>query len=169
MKKEARTYERKQEFWIAGKDNCAYGDVLLPIGELELHITGDRLECSHPEEVRKNGSPLKGNETLLEKGDQITFKDYGITFYEKVLELRGVLTGSAIRLVETQGESKRFEGFPYYKRSPRIIYRIEGEKIEVKAPPEKKSHGHKEALLSVIVPPYSTTLFIHRLFIGDYC
>ena len=163
MKKEARTYERKQEFWIAGKDNCAYGDVLLPIGELELHITGDRLECSHPEEVRKNGSPLKGNETLLEKGDQITFKDYGITFYEKVLELRGVLTGSAIRLVETQGESKRFEGFPYYKRSPRIIYRIEGEKIEVKAPPEKKSMG-KGGIAQVIVPTLSTTLF--TVFMG---
>lgn len=158
MKKEARTYERKQEFWITGRKGSAYGDIFLPVGELEIHVTGSRLECSHPEEVRKNGSPLKDGEALLEKGDCVTFGDYGITFYEKVLELQGDLTDCTIRLIETRGEAKRFEGFPYYKRSPRIIYRIEGERIEVKAPPEKRSMG-KGGILQMIVPTLSTTAF----------
>lgn len=163
MKKEARTYERKREFWISGKSKSAYGDILLPVGELEIHVTGDRMECSRPEEVEKNGRPLESNEVILGKGDRITFGDYGITFYEKVLEIKGDLTDCAVRLIETQGEAERFEGFPYYKRSPRIIYRIEGEKIEVKAPPEKKSMG-KGGILQMIVPTLSTTAF--TVFMG---
>lgn len=158
MKKEVRTYERKREFWISGKDKSGYGDILLPVGELEIHVTGDYLECPEPAEVRKNGSPLKRNKILLEKGDRITFGDYEITFYENVLELKGDLTDCSIRLIETQGEAERFEGFPYYKRSPRIIYRIEGEKIEVKDPPEKRAMG-KGGIFQMIVPTLSTTAF----------
>ena len=163
MKKEARTYERKRDFWISGKDKSAYGDLLLPVGELEIHVTGDHMECSRPEEVKKNGSPLESRKILLEKGDQISFGDYEIIFYERVLELRGDLTDCAIHLIGTQGEAERFEGFPYYKRSPRIIYRMEGEKIEVKAPPEKKSMG-KGGILQMIVPTLSTTAF--TVFMG---
>lgn len=163
MKKEARTYERKQEFRISGKDKDSYADILLPVGELEIHVTKDRLECSQPNEVEINGTTLKETHTVVEKGDQIIFGDYMITFYEKELELIGDLTDCTIRLIETQGETKRFEGFPYYKRSPRIIYRIEGEKIEVKAPPEKKTLG-KGGILQIIVPTLSTTLF--TVFMG---
>lgn len=163
MKKEARTYERKQEFRISGKDKDSYADILLPVGELEIHVTKDRLECSQPNEVEINGTTLKETHAIVEKGDQITFGDYMITFYEKELELIGDLTDCTIRLIETQGETQRFEGFPYYKRSPRIIYRIEGEKIEVKAPPEKKTLG-KGGILQIIVPTLSTTLF--TVFMG---
>lgn len=127
MKKEARTYERKQEFRISGKDKSSYADILLPVGEPEIHVTKDRLECSRPNEVEINGTTLKETHAVVEKGDQITFGDYMITFYEKELELIGDLTDCTIRLIETRGETKRFEGFPYYKRSPGIIYRIEGE------------------------------------------
>ena len=45
-----------------------------------------------------------------------------------------------------------FEGFPYYKKSPRILRGITPEKIEVKEPPQKVSMS-KSSLLQIILPP----------------
>ena len=45
-----------------------------------------------------------------------------------------------------------FEGFPYYKKSPRILRYIVPEKIVIKEPPRKEGMS-KSSLLQIILPP----------------
>lgn len=55
-------------------------------------------------------------------------------------------------LLELPPAQAPFEGFPKYKRSPRIIKRITESKIEINKPPEKKVMS-KESILQVVLPP----------------
>ena len=158
MKQAVRSFERKEEFWISGREESVYAEVWLPIGDTELHITGNKMQCSHTEDILYNGIRPEEPQIYLEKGDEIRIGNYRLTFYERLLEIEGETEAARIRLPESAGEDKRFEGFPYYKRSPRIIYRIEDKKIEVKAPPEKKAFT-KGGIAQMIVPALSTTAF----------
>lgn len=158
---EKRSFERKYEFWISGKMDDTQGivaEIQLPIGDTELHIIGNEVKMSDTEGIYHNKKPVKSNQLHLEKGDRILVGDYELVFYENLLEITGDKEGCTVRLLETKGETERFEGFPYYKRSPRIIYRIENEKIEVKAPPEKKAFA-KGSIVQMIVPTLSTAAF----------
>lgn len=51
-----------------------------------------------------------------------------------------------------KGEEAYFDGFPYYKRSPRVAYRIQPETVEVQNPP-KKQEMSKGSLAQMIIPP----------------
>ncbi len=158
MKKGVRSFERIKDFWISGNKEGPEAEVYLPIGKLELHIQGDILYCTDISKIFLNGMPAESTPVTLEKGDKLLVGETEIIFYENVLEFSGKLEECCFYLTEVQGESERFEGFPYYKRSPRIIYRIEDRKIEVKAPPEKKSFS-KGGIIQMILPTLSTTAF----------
>ncbi len=45
-----------------------------------------------------------------------------------------------------------FEGFPYYKRSPRIHVKVNPETIKIKNPPQKAALA-KGSLMQVMIPP----------------
>ncbi|WP_029067434.1 hypothetical protein [Lachnobacterium bovis] len=49
--------------------------------------------------------------------------------------------GEEITLDEIEKPDIPFEGYPIYKRSPRIIYRVPDDQIEIKSPPSKKTMG----------------------------
>lgn len=138
-------YERKEEFWISAKRPCVYADIILPEGDIEFHIKGNEVE---------NPKGL----VQIEKGDVIEIEGCQITFFEEYLEIEGDIEGWEIHLPQTSGEGRKFNGFPYYKRSPRIIYRIKEENIEVKAPPQKKNLT-KGGIIQMILPALSTTAF----------
>ncbi|MCM1467664.1 MAG: hypothetical protein NC086_05900, partial [Alistipes sp.] len=143
--KSMHCYERKEEFWISAKRPCLYADIILPEGDMELHIKGNRV--IFPEEIRE-----------IEKGDIIEVAGCSIVFFENYLEITGDVDEWEIHLPQTDRQDKRFHGFPYYKRSPRIIYRIKEELIEVKAPPQKKNIT-KGGIIQMILPTLSTMTF----------
>lgn len=145
---------------MGNADRCqgVLAEVCLPIGEMQLHVIGNEVRLSTTENIRYNGKAVMQNPICLEKGDRITLDGYELTFYETLLEIQGNMEACSILLTESKGEAERFEGFPYYKRSPRIIYHIEDEKIEVKAPPEQKVFS-KGSLVQMIVPTISTAAF----------
>ena len=58
-----------------------------------------------------------------------------------------------------------FEGFPHYKKSPRILRRINPEKIEVKEPPRKETMS-KSSLAQIILPPI--LMIAVTVFMGIY-
>ena len=58
-----------------------------------------------------------------------------------------------------------FEGFPYYKKSPRILRHITPEKITVKDPPQKEGMS-KSSLVQIIVPPL--LMIAVSIFMGIY-
>ncbi len=138
-------YERKEDFWISSKRPCTYADIILPDGDVEFHIKGDKVMT-------------RDNTFDINNGATIDIAGVRLTFFENYIEIEGDTEDWEILLVKTKGENDRFNGFPYYKRSPRIIYRIKSEKIEVKAPPKKKSMT-KGSIFQTILPTLSTMLF----------
>jgi S-DNA-T family DNA segregation ATPase FtsK/SpoIIIE len=55
-------------------------------------------------------------------------------------------------LLELEEKEIPFEGYPQYKRSPRIIKRIPDLEISLTSPKEQQN-GKKESLVQLIVPP----------------
>ena len=150
------TYERKKEFWVTGKDSCQYADITLAnIGKLELHIKGDQLFISGRTDVYQNEIKVSDKSISIQRGDKVVFGNYAITFFDDCIELEGELDKEKINLLEVEGEKERFADFPYYKKSPRVIYTVEEEKIEIKTPPAKKEFS-KGGILQMIIPALST-------------
>ena len=153
-----RSFERKEDFWISGRENNLYTDIYLPIGDLEFHIHGNQVQCSKIEGVYLNESPITEHEFKVNKGDSLYFCGYTLNFYETRIELSGELKDCDARLCETLGEAERFPGYPHYKRSPRIIYRIENKKIEIKPPPPKPEFT-KGGIFQMLLPAITTITF----------
>lgn len=152
--------ERKKDFWIAGKEGYRLAELKLDIGCLEMHIKDEELLIHNSENagVKLNHRPITENEVLLNKGDILEFCGYTMIFFEKWIELSGNLEDCECALVKAAGEQDKFQGYPYYKRSPRVIYTVDREKIEIKAPPQKKVMS-KDGILQLIVPTLSTLAF----------
>jgi len=151
-----RTYERKKEFWITGKSACHYADIVLTeIGELEVHIKGKEIFVSDMAGVSCNGKQITTAKIRIGKGDKISFGNYHIAFFEDCLEIEGDVSSGEIKLLEMKGEQGRFTDFPYYKRSPRVIYTTSKEEIQIKTPSAKKELG-KGGILQMIIPTLST-------------
>jgi S-DNA-T family DNA segregation ATPase FtsK/SpoIIIE len=153
-----RNYERKKELWISSNDNADYIDMKLQLDYLlEIHIVEDILEIDNPEKKKifYNGKQTVKSKMKIKRGDSISFLEYKITFFEDWLEVEGDFKKEDIRLLEVAGEQEKFSGFPYYKRSPRVIYRRKKEKIAVKAPPAKKEMV-KGGVLQMLIPTFST-------------
>lgn len=153
-----KNFERKQEFWISGKAGSPYTDIYLPIGDLEFYINGNQIICCQTKDVFLNDAPLHSEKFEVVKGDTLQFHGFFLTFYETRLELVGEIDSCKSKLPETQGESERFSGFPYYKRSPRIIYRINKEKFDIKPPPPKPSFT-KGGIFQMLLPALTTVGF----------
>ena len=109
-------------------------------------------------EIFLNDNLIEKYEVTIQKGDIISFCNYNIIFYESIIEVDGKVDDCQYKMTKCIGEKYKFEGFPYYKRSPRVIYTIEDEKIEIKAPPQKKSIS-KDGIMQMIVPTLSTLAF----------
>ena len=144
-----RFFTRPKEFYISGIKDAPYASIILPIGEKEYFIQGNQLE------------EKSGNKRKLMQGDELEIGGYKITFFEKYLEIetdKVNLLQPKILLEEISQPDKKFEGYPIYKRSPRIIYRVPDEKIEIKQPQSKKTLG-RDGLAELIVPVLSTAAF----------
>ena len=61
-----------------------------------------------------------------------------------------------IHVMELYPENYEFEGFPKYKRSPRIIKRLPKDTIDIQTPMEKSVMG-KGSLVQMILPPLLMT------------
>ena len=153
------TYERKDEFWISGKQPCKYADIILSdIGEAEFHIKEDQVFVSAGQVVYHNGNNISDESVKIQRGDHISFDNYKITFFDECIEIDGDISQGEIKLLEVPGEQKRFAEFPYYKRSPRVIYTVEEENIQIKSPPSKKEFS-RGGIVQMIIPTLSTAAF----------
>ena len=154
-----RSYKRDEVFWISGKADAAYAQVYLSnLGNVELFVKGSILEVKSEveKELNYNGEATRKNEIQIENGDTIEIEDYVFTFFDEWIEICGQSETDIVTLLEVEGEGKRFSGFPYYKRSPRVIYRITEKEIAIKAPPQKQAMT-KGGIIQLIVPTLSTT------------
>lgn len=165
-----RCFERKNIIWITGNEKNECADIILPIENVEFRLEGNILESSVSDKQAElnlhqgfvpfylNQNPVYGGSVKISKGDILYLYNYSITFFDNFIELNGDMSGTKIKLLETSGEESLFPGYPYYKKSPRIIYRIEKEKIDIKNPPQKRVVSNT-SLAQMIIPSVAMVAF----------
>lgn len=150
------TYQRPRKVTIAaGQADIAIADFPFKVW---IEGTSAYIErVSAQEEVPlHNGCPLSDEELSgkikFQEGDTFSFDAGDITVFDRelVLKLKEGCYETELLLLGERGVP--FEGFPHYKRSPRLIKRIPREKIEIESPPEKKELT-KSSLLQIVIPP----------------
>ena len=148
-----RTYKRKAQIWFGTEaDSFSYDFVWhLP---LQMCLDGEILNLKREGNVKVflNNQIVSDNQMIIKNGDQIHIEDFTITFFKEKLEIEANAECFETSLLPERQEEEYFEGFPFYKRSPRVVYQRKEEKVEIKAPPRKKEMS-KGSLAQLIIPP----------------
>ena len=124
MKSTERIYERNPRITF-GRENAdieiADSAVLAMVDGEILHVynQGSEGEC------RWNGQPITGKSSYqIREEDQFSVGGCEIVFLEDSLMIQAEPERIQIHVMELYPENYEFEGFPKYKRSPRIIKRL---------------------------------------------
>ncbi len=151
-----RRYKRKQAVTVAAEnaDIIIYG---LPyrmwLEDNQIYIERTAIA---KEKLYHNEQELLADQSCcivkFEEGDSISFEDCCVILFseELVLEMRDELYETS--LLEKAPDRLPFEGFPKYKRSPRLIKQIPTDKIDIKMPPARKKMDKKSIIQIVLAP-----------------
>lgn len=95
----------------------------------------------------------RGSVTLkFQEGDSLLFEEGRITLFADQIEIEMPEEFYQTTMLELEKEKLPFEGFPHYKRSPRMIRRAPEEEITIQLPPSAQKMD-KKGLVQIIVPP----------------
>ncbi len=148
-----RTYKRKPQIWFGTEvDSFSYDFVWhLP---LQMCLDGEILSLKREGNIPVflNHQIVNEEKISIKSGDQIHIEDFTITFFKEKLEIQADTECFETTLLPERQEEEYFEGFPFYKRSPRVVYQRKEEKVEIKAPPRKKEMS-RGSLAQLIIPP----------------
>ena len=99
-----------------------------------------------------NGKRVKGKEVPLSPGDSLVFPRLRVSVQAGRIILNCAPGSVKSSLCDAGCATEHFEGFPLYKRSPRIIKRLPDDTVNLTNPSEKPKKK-KGQLLRMIAPP----------------
>lgn len=156
MKQVEKIYERKPVITIGPKE----ADIVIKEVKTEFIIEENSLkvyDCTEDEKCKWNGVIVQSDaEYKMTEEDELQIGETKFIFYEEIIVINSSEESYETGLLEICSENNEFEGFPNYKRSPRIIKRIPTDDIEIQSPPEKSQMG-KASLVQMILPPILMT------------
>ena len=128
-----RTYKRKSQIWFGTEaDSFSYDFVWhLP---LQMYLDGDILSFKREGNIPifLNHQIVNEEKISIKNGDQIQIEEFMITFFKEKLEVQADTECFETTLLPERQEEEYFEGFPFYKRSPKGPYQIARELSEEK-------------------------------------
>ena len=124
--------------------------------ELKLKLEGNKLYRLSDNDIYINGNLRKDNLIVLNETDLILIDRIKITYYANSLLIEGDNKFYETTLNKLDTNEVKFEGFPEYKRSPRIIKSMPTEEVDIKKPPSR-AEKKKGQLARMIVPPLVMT------------
>lgn len=155
-------YERKPRVWIGAGGDGLPVDIVIPGLLTPLLVRKDsfllKREGARQCRILLNGQAVREESGALSEGDELELytEESGIpvkiSLFEDSLEVDGAEGSYHSSLLPVRPQGEYFPDFPHYKRSPRVNYHIEYQKITIEAPPQKKEMA-KGGLVQVIVPP----------------
>lgn len=155
-------YERKPRVWIGTGEDSLPVDIVIPGLLTSLLVRKDsfllKREAGVECRILLNGQAVREESGALSEGDELElYTEEGtvpirINLFEETLEVEGAEGSYQASLLPVRPQGEYFPDFPHYKRSPRVNYHIEDQKIIIEAPPQKKEMA-KGGLVQVIVPP----------------
>ncbi|MGE5628790.1 MAG: type VII secretion protein EssC [Solirubrobacterales bacterium] len=145
-------------FSTKGKKYITIGDSkendisIIKCRNLKLRLEGNILHRGNDFELYVNGRLQDANPILLNEFDLILIDKVKITYYENSLLIEGNEAYFKTKLNRMQVPEIKFDDFPKYKRSPRIIKIPPNEEVQFSKPPSK-AERRKGQLARMIVPP----------------
>ena len=159
----------RQVFWLCGERRLFARKACVTISEgteallqipglkSRFYIRGMQMcaETNGKERLYLNQQELNQGDFVLQPGDVLFLENVKIEVWEKQIAVQGNADAYQTKLLECFPLQKP-EGFPIYKRSPRLLKRPSAEKIRIELPREKET-GAKKGFLMVILPPLAMT------------
>ncbi len=150
----ARYFRYAEEITIA----TANADIIIPNLKYSLVMENNKLivygisseACLFINRKRVE-EKRKITELELQPGDQIMIENIYLVCHKDCIEIYANEQEIQILLEECGEMGKKFDGFPHYIRSPRLVMNVPNDKVEIKKAPteEKMSKG---SLLQTILP-----------------
>lgn len=119
-------------------------DVQIYFEKDTYHFSGDMYHVYH------NGNLAKEEGTFT-NGDIFQIKNIRFTLFDDYIEVQGNRNTIETILPIVENVQKRFDTFPNYNRSPRIIKKVNEEDIKIAKPPQKAELNTK-GVLATFVP-----------------
>lgn len=145
-----KEYDCGNSYVLIGEKNC---DIELTINA-KFVLDKDKLINDDLYPVYVNGVKKTDKTIPYKIGDSILIKEVLFTVYRDYVSITGSEEKYRCNLALRNLNTIYFEGFPEYKRSPRVIKKVKNDKITILKPPTKISRK-KGSLAKVIIPPLS--------------
>lgn len=151
LSEEKHMFERGENVAISPGEEAA---VRIPLLESHLYIRGmqiyyDNEKEEHPECLYLNQQRLPAGETVLRPGDVLLLKNIKIEVWKDRFIIWGDSGDYTTSLRECSLRQKP-DGFPVYKRSPRLMKKPSDQKILLEFPKEREQKDKKELLMTVL-------------------
>lgn len=145
-----RVFQRKEKLWIRE----SAGDINIKGLETEILVNEQNVYWRDKRKVRVylNGIRIKEPGFEIHDGDILLLNQCKLVFFKNAIEVEATNEVYTSELPSAIAKTGQFDGFPYYKRSPRVIHRRKAEKIEVLKPPTANTMS-KGSLVQMILPP----------------
>lgn len=151
-----KTYQRTEKLTLAEEN----ADIIIPDLGYQIWIEGEMILI---ERIHEDAAIIFHNEkTILLnngyakvdfcEGDSLVFPEGKVVFFTDKIEINIPEEKFETTLLEIENETIPFEGFPKYKRSPRIIQKLPLEQITIQTPPPIKKMD-KKSLMQIVIPP----------------
>lgn len=129
-------------------------DIVLPQCKGSIIVKGEKISVRGKDKdtICINGNAMQQETETVEKGDVLSFGDFSIVLLENTIFLKGKLSNLQTKLPVMKDCRIPVEGFPKYKRSPRLIKRVQEEKIQLEKPKELMDRK-KSGIIQLILPP----------------
>lgn len=152
---EQHMFDREKEIRIsAGRE----AEIQVKGTSARLYLLGDELFLEPNEEtcLYLNQQRVTERQTAISPGDVLFLHDLKITFEAEQIGVTGSVESYICTLPERRPTDQPFDGFPVYKRSPRLIRRLSTEKITLDLPGQKEKLD-KKGLAATVLPPLGMT------------
>lgn len=153
---EIHIFDRPEELKISKGDEA---DLRIPGTDARLYLSGSELLIERGKEnhIYLNQRNIRAGQMNLQPGDVLFLATLKIVFEKEQIAVVGNAGQYQASLPERCPKESPFDGFPVYKRSPRLIRRLSSDKITLELPGEKEKRGKKD-LLTTILPPIGMAL-----------
>ena len=145
-----RVFERGENITISSGYEAA---LRIPGLKSRFYIRGMKVfsEINSEEGIYRNWQKIKTGEFPLYPGDVFSLGNLKLEVWEAKISIQGPADSYKTEFIEAS-KGGRPEGFPVYKRSPRLIKRPSKEKLRIELPGEEERQDRKGFLKSVLPP-----------------
>lgn len=143
-----KSYQKGKNAILIGSHNCD-----IEVKHSHYVIDGNKIFKDDNDLLYLNGQIQNESESTFQFGDQILINsNILLIVHQDYLTIYAEEDTYICHLPFYYSKMSIIEGFPEYKRSPRIIKRLKNDKIIISKPPTKVERK-KNSLIKVIVPP----------------